>query len=188
MRKCLGANAYTHETKPMTLPKYINTLKERSVLVAIPDADGKRGPTKQFNPAEGETSDQLIERAKRWRDSEWAKRHGGVVPEKSYHKRAREGSETQVPGVIVVHRKLEKEGKVCNVPYVFARIDVPAEGSNDQALVRKTKTYAINKYGRDEAIKLATEWREQQIKLSKAKRGKPSKQRAKPLDPVQQNK
>ncbi len=172
----------------MTLPKYINTLKEHSVLVAIPDADGKRVQTKQFNPAEGETRDQLIERAKGWRDSEWAKIHGGVVPEKSYHKRAREGSETQVPGVIVMHRKLEKEGKVCNVPYVFARIDVPAEGSNDQALVRKTKTYAINKYGRDEAIKLAAEWREQQIKLSKAKRGKPPNQRAKPFDLNQQTK
>lgn len=165
----------------MTRPKYINTLKEHSVLVVLPNAEGKPGPSKQFNPDEGETRDQLIERARRWRDSEWAKIHGGVVPEKSYHKRAREGSETQVPGVIVMHRKLEKEGKVCNVPYVFARIDIPAQDDSSQALVRKTKTYAINKYGRDEAIKLAAQWREQQIKLSKAKRGKPSDQRAKPV-------
>jgi hypothetical protein len=172
----------------MTRPKYINTLKEHSVLVVLPRADGKRGPSKQFNPDEDETSDQLIERAKRWRDSEWAKLYGGVVPEKSYHKRARVGSETQVPGVIVMHRKLEKEGKICNVPYVFARIDIPAQSDGDQALVRKTKTYAINKYGRDEAIKLAAEWREQQIKLSNAKCGKSSNQRAKPFDLKQQNK
>lgn len=153
----------------MKRPKYITTLDEGGLLVAIPNVVGKRGLTKTFRPSEGELPEQLIAKATVWRDRAYKKLYREAVPERSFHKNARQDSGTGIPGVRVIEKTTRKGDKTFTGSYAIALVHTVKGNDYVKPSGARTKLFSLNKYGRDGAIKLAAEWREQQIKLNKAR-------------------
>ena len=92
------------------------------------------------------------------------------MPERVFH-RKQSNSNTGIPGVNEVLKKVKKKSKtgpdkVYCVPCIIASIATVSGDGYQPASGTKTKVLSIAKYGRDEAIRLATEWRkEMELKL-----------------------
>jgi hypothetical protein len=114
--------------------------------------------------------DEYLMQAVDWRNGKYFELYGTDVPERVFH-RKQSNSNTGIPGVNEVVKKIKKKSKtgpdkIYSVPCIIASIaTVPGDGYQP-ASGTKTKVLSIAKYGRDEAIRLATEWRkEMELKL-----------------------
>ena len=85
--------------------------------------------------------------------------------------RKQSNSNTGIPGVNEVLKKVKKKSKtgpdkVYCVPCIIASIATVSGDGYQPTSGTKTKVLSIAKYGRGEAIRLATEWRkEMELKL-----------------------
>jgi len=114
-----------------------------------------------------QTQTERLAAALEWRDATYKKLYRMAPPVRSFH-RQQENSNTSLPGVSLIEKNSKKrlaDGKIaayatlCVIARVFT---IP--GSN-YAPPRgcKTKLYSVRKYGEDEALRLAVEWRARMI-------------------------
>jgi len=114
--------------------------------------------------------DDYLMRAVIWRDKKYFELYGTDVPARVFH-RKQSNSNTGIPGVNEVVKKIKKKSKtgpdkVYCVPCIIASIATVSGDDYHPASGTKTKVLSIAKYGRDEAIRLAAEWRkEMELKL-----------------------
>jgi hypothetical protein len=114
--------------------------------------------------------DEYLMQAVAWRDKKYFELYGTNVPERTFH-RKQNNSNTGIPGVNEVVKKIKKKSKtgpdkIYSVPCIIASIATISGDDYHRASGTRTKVLSIAKYGRDEAIRLATEWRkEMELKL-----------------------
>lgn len=149
-------------------PRYITTLAEGGLLVAIP-TNGRRALTKTFRPTgqgQGGEADTLA-RAVAWRDRAWFKLYQEPVPLRSFHTNARETSKTGVPGVRIIAKSIKKGERVYRVPYVIAEVSTIAGKDYEKPRGWISRLFSVKKYGEREAIALASAWRQEQLEKLK---------------------
>jgi hypothetical protein len=102
-----------------------------------------------------------------WRDETYRQLHGGKPPQRVFH-RQQLNSNTTFPGVsrnVKIVKKKRRDGTVAEyqVPCIIASICAVPGDNYKRSRGYKSKVYSINKYGEDEAIRLAVLWREHMI-------------------------
>lgn len=139
-----------------------------AVALPHPDVIGKYIRKNFFGVKLG--SDEYLTKAVEWRNKQYFELYGTEVPERVFH-RKQSNSNTGIPGVNEVLKKVKKKSKtgpdkVYCVPCIIASIATVSGDGYQPASGTKTKVLSIAKYGRGEAIRLATEWRkEMELKL-----------------------
>lgn len=141
-------------------PRYITTIND-GLLVAIP-AQG-RFVTKTFRTVGFTSAATLMSAAVAWRDATWKELFGEEVPARSFHSNARAGSHTGVPGVRLLVKKVRKNSRVYDVPCVLAEIHLIPGLNYARARSSRTRLFSLNKYDFDEAVALATAWRNDMV-------------------------
>jgi len=139
-----------------------------AVALPQPDVIGKYIRKNFFGVKLG--LDEYLTRAVEWRNKKYFELHGTEVPERVFH-RKQSNSNTGIPGVNEVLKRVKKKSKtgpdkVYCVPCIIASIATVSGDGYQPASGTKKKVLSIAKYGRYEAIRLATEWRkEMELKL-----------------------
>jgi hypothetical protein len=109
-----------------------------------------------------------LESAISWRDQMYATLYGCALPKRAFH-RQQTNSSTEMPGVTHIVKIVKKKlgnGTIKEyfVPCIMAQVfTIPGK---DYVKPRggKSKLYSIKKYGEEEAVRLAIEWRNNMIK------------------------
>lgn len=146
---------------------YITPLTEPypgyAVQIPDPESVGKY-IRKNFFGLKFEKDEYLVQ-AIAWRNKKYFELYNAEVPERVFH-RKQSNSSTGIVGVNDVVKKVKKKNKngtekIYEVPCIIASIaTVPGEDYR-RASGTRTKVFSIAKHGRDQAIKMATEWRKQ---------------------------
>jgi len=139
-----------------------------AVVLPHPDIIGKYIRKNFFGVKLG--LDEYLIKAIDWRNKRYFELYGAEVPERIFH-RKQSNSNTGVPGVNEVIKKVKKKSKtgpdkIYEIPCIIASIATVPGNDYQPASGTRTKVLSIAKYGRGEAIRLATEWRkEMELKL-----------------------
>lgn len=107
--------------------------------------------------------DFYLAAAKFWRDAAYFRHFGVPIPKRIFHKRS--SATYGVPGVRrivknVKNRLASGEVRVSEVPCVLAEVHLMPGADYNRPRRSCSKIYSIKKYGEDEAVRLATRWRE----------------------------
>lgn len=102
-----------------------------------------------------------------WRDDTYAVLYGCALSQRVFHRR-QANSKTDIPGVRRIDKIVEKklrDGTVSQyrVPCILAEIFTIPGYAYARSSGSRSKVYSINKYGEEEAIKLAIAWRRSMI-------------------------
>ena len=110
--------------------------------------------------------DFYLAAARAWRDKTYLRHFGVPIPKRIFHKRS--NTTYGVPGVRRIVKTVKKalksgELRVTQVPCVIAEVHLISGVDYQRARCSRSKIYSIKKYGEDEAVRLATRWREAMV-------------------------
>lgn len=115
-------------------------------------------------------NEEYLLQAISWRDKKYFELYRANVPERVFH-RKQSNSGTGIVGVNEIVKKVKKKSKsgvdkVYEVPCIIASIATVPGADYRPAKGTRSKIFSIAKHGKDQAIKLAAEWRkEMELKL-----------------------
>ena len=108
-----------------------------------------------------------LEAAIAWRDQTYSSLYGCALPQRVFH-RQQENSTTKMPGVNRIEKTVRKKlrnGTVIQyrVACILAQIFIVPGKDYAKPRGSKSRLYSLKKYGEEEAIRLAVEWRQSMI-------------------------
>ena len=146
-------------------PRYITSIED-GLLVVIPSLEGASARpviTKTFRRSAYLSHDGLVAAAVAWRDATWLQLYGEAVPARSFHRAARSGSVTGIPGVRYVEKVVRKGERSYRVPCILAEVHMVPGVDYRRPNGSRSRLFSLNKFEYAEAIALAAAWRDEMV-------------------------
>lgn len=138
-----------------------------AVVIPHPERPGQHVRKKFFGTRK--SLDEHLQDAIKWRDEAYFALHKQVIPARLFHHQ-QNNSKTATPGVRRVEKVVKKQlkdGSVARyrVACIVAEIWTKPGRDYQRPSGSKSKIYSISKYGEQEAMRLARDWRKQMERI-----------------------